>query len=127
MSWATRFAILAAFFLAWGAAKGGAEGAPAWQVIAHRALDRLLLLPRPWGVAPAFRYFVETLAPLLGVVALVRRREMPAIAGAFALLLIARSTPDIPLCSLGLALAALSAVLASKDDRGMWAVLLSKP
>jgi hypothetical protein len=126
MTWGTRIAIVAAFVAAWAAVRGAADNAAAWQVVAHRALDRFLVLPMPYGIPTALRYFIEALAPMLGVVALARRREMPGIVGGFALVLIARPTPDIPLCALGLALAATAATLASKDERGMWAVLMSR-
>jgi hypothetical protein len=126
MSWGTRIAIVGAFIVAWGAAKGGSDHADVWQIVAHRSLDRLLVLPTPLGIAQPFRYFVEAFAPMLAVVALCQRREMPGLAGGFALLLVARASPDIPLCGLGLAVAALAATLASKDERGMWAALLSK-
>jgi hypothetical protein len=127
MTFATRIAIVGAFIVAWGAAKGGSEQAATWQIVAHRALERLLVLPTPLRIALPFRYFVEAFAPMLAVVAVCQRREMPGIAGGFALLLLARTTPDIPLCGLGLAIAALAATLASRDERGMWAALLSKP
>jgi hypothetical protein len=71
------------------------------------------------------RFLLEACAPLLGAAALTARGQMPAIAGSLALALVARPATDIPLSALALVLAALSAPLAAKDDRGMWAVLMA--
>ena len=72
-----------------------------------------------------YRFVLETCAPLLGVAALFARGQMPAIAGAVALALFARPSTDVPLSALALTLAALSTPLAARDDRGMWAVLMT--
>jgi hypothetical protein len=45
--------------------------------------------------------------------------------GALALVLLARPATDVPLAALAVTLASLSAPLAAKDDKGMWAVLLA--
>ena len=123
--WAARAAIFVACTLAWGVARGGShEGAPLWQLVAFRAVDPLLAHPAAYVWTP-FRYALETCAPFLALAAVTARRQIPAVAGAFALALLARPTTDVPLSALALALAALSAPLAAHDDRGMWAVLMA--
>jgi hypothetical protein len=72
-----------------------------------------------------FRFVLEACAPLLAIAALTARGQMPAIAGAVALVLFARPSTDVPLSALALALAAISTPIASRDDRGMWAVLMA--
>ena len=123
--WGARVALFVACILAWGAARGGPhDGSPLWQVVTYRAVERLLAPPPPYVWIP-YRYVLETCAPLLGIVALLARGQMPAVTGALALALIARPTTDVPLSALALTLAALSTPLAARDDRGMWAVLMA--
>ena len=123
--WAARVALFIACALAWGAARGGPrEGSPLWQIVTYRAVERLLVPPAPYVWVP-YRYVLETCAPLLGLVAVFARGQMPAVIGALALGLIARPTTDVPLSALALTLAALTTPLAARDDRGMWAVLMA--
>ncbi len=123
--WTTRVALFVACLVAAGAARGaGREGGPLWQLVAYRALDRLVAVPAPFVWLP-YRYALETSAPLLALVALVARRQIPGIVGSLALVLLARPTTDVPLSALALTLAALSTPLAARDDRGMWAVLMA--
>jgi hypothetical protein len=123
--WAARAALFGACVLAWGAARGGPhDGSPLWQIVTYRAVERLLVPPAPYVWIP-YRYVLETCAPLLGMVALLARGQIPAVVGALALGLIARPTTDVPLSALALTLAALSTPLAARDDRGMWAVLMT--
>ncbi len=123
--WGARVALFVACVLAWGAARGGPHnGSPLWQIVTYRAVERLLAPPPPYVWVP-YRYVLETCAPLLGIVAVFARGQMPAVIGALALALIARPTTDVPLSALALTLAALSTPLAARDDRGMWAVLMA--
>jgi hypothetical protein len=124
--WIARVALLVAFIVAWGALRGAREGAPLWEVLANRAVDRLMPNEPPaLLVLPQLRTVLETCGPLLATAALAARGQMPAVTGAFALALLAGPSTDVPLSALALTLAALSASLAAHDDRGMWAVLLS--
>jgi hypothetical protein len=123
--WSARIALFIACVLAWGAARGGPHhGSPLWQTVTYRAVERLLSPPPPYVWIP-YRYVLETCAPLLGLVAVLARGQMPAVIGALALGLIARPSTDVPLSALALTLAALSTPLAARDDRGMWAVLIA--
>ncbi|HMJ54124.1 MAG TPA: hypothetical protein VK540_18715 [Polyangiaceae bacterium] len=123
--WGARVALFVACVLAWGAARGGPhDGSPLWQIVTYRAVERILAPPPPYVWIP-YRYVLETCAPLLGVIAVFARGQMPAVIGALTLALIARPTTDVPLSALALTLAALSTPLAARDDRGMWAVLMA--
>jgi len=123
--WGARAALFLACVLAWGAARGGPHnGSPLWQIVTYRAVERLLAAPPPYVWTP-YRYVLETCAPLLGLVAVFARGQIPAVIGALALALVARPTTDVPLSALALTLAALSTPLAARDDRGMWAVLMA--
>jgi hypothetical protein len=123
--WGARIALFVACVLAWGAARGGPqEGSPLWQIVTYRAVERLLAPPPPYVWVP-YRYVLETCAPLLGLVAVLARGQMPAVIGAMGLALVARPTTDVPLSALALTLAALTTPLAARDDRGMWAVLMA--
>jgi hypothetical protein len=119
----TALVTMAAFGLTWVALRGGREPADVWQVVVHRAVQRLLGAPQPL-VAPPFRYALEIAAPLLAVAALMARRQIPAVTAALALALVARPTTDIPLSALALTLAALATNLAAHDDRGFWSTLV---
>lgn len=124
-TWLARAALFLGCIVAWGALRGVRENAPFWQVLANRAVDRLIPSSPGALVWPAMRTLLETCAPMLGAAALAARGQMPAITGSLALVLIARPSTDVPLSALALTLAALSAPLAARDDRGMWAVLMA--
>jgi hypothetical protein len=123
--WGARVALFVGCLIAAGAARsGGRENAQLWELVAYRAVDRLLPLPVAYVWLP-FRFGLEACAPLLGVAALLARGQMPAIAGSVALVLFARPSTDVPLSALALALAAIATPIAARDDRGMWAVLMA--
>jgi hypothetical protein len=124
-TWIARAALFLGCIVAWGALRGVRENAAFWQLLANRAVDRLIPSSPAALVWPAVRTLLETCAPMLGVAALAARGQMPAITGSLALALIARPSTDVPLSALALTLAALSAPLAARDDRGMWAVLMA--
>jgi len=123
--WSARVALFVGCVLAWGAVRsGGRETAPLWELVTYRAVDRLLAVPPAYVWLP-YRFVLETSAPLLAIAALGARGQMPAVSGCLALALVARPSTDVPLSALALTLAALSAPLAARDDRGMWAVLMA--
>ena len=123
--WAARIALFIGCVVAWSAARGGGrDSSPLWELVAYRAVDRLLPPPAAYVWVP-YRFVLETCAPLLAIAALLARGQMPAITGAVALVLLARPSTDVPLSALALTLAALSTPLAARDDRGMWAVLMA--
>jgi hypothetical protein len=123
--WGARIALFIGFVLVYGAFRsGGRETSQIWELVTYRAVDRLLSVPDPYVWHP-YRFILEICAPLLAIAALAARGQMPAISGAFALALLARPATDVPLSALALTLASLSAPLAARDDRGMWAVLMA--
>jgi hypothetical protein len=124
-AWAARAAVFVACTMAWGMARGGpGMTGPLWLVVSHRTITPIITHPPAYVWAP-LRYALEASAPLLAMVALTARRQIPAVTGAFALALLARPTTDVPLSALALALASMAAPLAAHDDRGMWAVLMA--
>jgi hypothetical protein len=121
-SWTTRICLVVAIAIVWGAWHGARDTAPLWQVVAHRALDRLLSFPPPYVWLP-LRYLLEACAPLLGLVAVATRNQIPSVMASMALILVARPTTDVPLSAIAIALAALSIPLVSHDERSMWATV----
>ncbi len=118
--------LAASMVLTWGALRGEKPDAPAWTLFLSRAMTELV--PDPTTLLPQFVvFFIAALAPLTAVAAISSRRQIPAVLGALALTVTAGSAPDVPGRALILALASLSVVLASRDDRGMWAALIGRP
>lgn len=123
---ATMAVLIASVALTWAAARGSQPGATAGWVFVWRALDSLL--PRPVPSLPAsVAVFLAVLSPALALAALATRRQIPSVIGALALTLLAGILADAPVQAMLLTLAALSTVLASRDDRGMWEALLGRP
>ncbi|KYF67823.1 hypothetical protein [Sorangium cellulosum] len=118
-------AALAAALLATRAAlAGAAEDASMVETLFRRALDRLLTRPAP--VVPlSMQVFVAALSVAVVALALIAPPRLPALGGALALLLVARSAPEVPLGALSLVIAALCVALASRDERGFWASVLA--
>jgi hypothetical protein len=124
-AWAARAALFVGCVIAWGAVRAAErDGGPLWEMVAYRAIERLLPPPSPY-VWPPYRFVLETCAPLLAITAVFARGQIPAITGSIALVLVARPSTDVPLSALALTLAALSSPIAARDDRGMWAVLMA--
>ena len=63
----------------------------------------------------------------LALAALATRKQVPSVIGALTLTLLAGMMVDAPVQAMLLTLAALSTVLASRDERGMWEVLIGRP
>lgn len=121
----TAVALLFAMVVAWAAVRGGLDGASSTEVVARRAVERLLLAPPP-SFAPALRYFVEALSLGLAVVVLFVRRQLASVVSSFALVLVARPATDVPLAALALTIASLATARAVVDDRAMWALFLDR-
>jgi hypothetical protein len=101
---------------------GAADDAGELSVLLARASEALTLKPLPFGPA-ATRTFIAILSPILATALLTSRALMPALAGALALMFVARGAPDVPLCALALVIASISVTLASRDTRGFWATV----
>jgi hypothetical protein len=87
------------------------DGASTWPLVVGRALAALTAHPDPF-IGSGVRYFVETVAICLAAVTLWLEWTT-GIGAALCFALLARVSGDVPLCSLMLMLAALSAVRAS--------------
>jgi len=90
-----------------------ADASEGWRLVAGRTLSAITSHPDPF-IGSGVRYFVEIFAILLGAVTLWFRWP-GGVGAALAFCLLARVSGDVPLCSLMLMLAALSAVRASLD------------
>ncbi|MGK4005648.1 hypothetical protein WMF31_23680 [Sorangium sp. So ce1036] len=118
-------AALAAALLATRAALAGAgDDASMIESLFRRALDRLLTRPVP-AVPLSMQLFAAALSVAVAALALAAPPRLPALGGALALLLIARSAPEVPLGALSLVIAALCVALAARDERGFWAAVLA--
>jgi hypothetical protein len=117
-----------ALYLTQKALHADAEDADALSVLVRRAVEHLIMRPRPL-LPLGFQIFVALLAPLLAIAALASRPARgasaaalspPAIGAAIALALLVRDAVDMPLGALSLVIAGLTAALAAQDDRGVW-------
>jgi hypothetical protein len=99
---------------------GASDDAGAVSVLLGRAARALSVRPEPL-LPPAVSTFIAFLAPATALAALLTPTLTPALSGAVALLLLSHGAPDVPLCALSLALAALAVPLATRDQRGLWA------
>ena len=117
-----------ALFFTQKALRAEAEDADALSVLVRRAVEHLILRPRPL-LPLGFQIFAALLAPLLAIAALASRPARgasaaalspPAIGAAIALALLVRDAVDMPLGALALVIAGLTAALAAQDDRGVW-------
>jgi hypothetical protein len=104
---------------------GSRDDASIADVLLHRAFSALLVRPAP-AVPLVVQLFVAALSVVVAILALVVPPGLPALAGALALLLIARSAPEVPLNALSLVISALSVALAARDDRGFWAAVVAR-
>jgi len=120
----TLVALVITFVLTRQALAGGAEDPTAVNVLIRRALDVLVTGPAPHALL-AVRFFFTALGPVVAAAALLTRRQMPALTGGVALVVLGRTAPEVPLCGLALMIGSLAVALASRDDRGLWAALLS--
>ncbi|WP_437593158.1 hypothetical protein [Sorangium sp. So ce1000] len=117
-------ALASALFATRAALAGAVDDASMVEALFRRALDRLLTRPAP--VVPlSIQLFVAALSVVVVALALVAPPRLPALGGALALLLVARSAPEVPLGALSLVIAALCVALASRDERGFWAAMLA--
>jgi len=86
-------------------------------------------LPTTVGVpTPHFESVAEFLLPasvLLAGVALVQRAQPPAVLTALGLALLSAGSFDVPIHALAIVAAAQWAMLATTDDRGMWAAMVA--
>lgn len=112
---------LALAALATRQALGESDAAPLHFIVKH-GLGRLLPSPVPF-VPHVVELFVGAFGPLLALAVLAMRRQVPALLGSLALLLVAGASSEIPILSAAVVVASLSLTLASRDARGVWAAI----
>jgi hypothetical protein len=115
---ATIVALLCAFGLVWGAAKGGAVDAPTWQAVLHTALKDQPS-PQAFGV-DALPAFLTLSSMTLALATLLVRGQIAVITCTLSLGLLGRGSLDVPMCALATAASALWLALAASDERAMW-------
>jgi hypothetical protein len=113
-------AILGAFLLTWGAARGAAPGASEWQTILRTALVDAAGNPPPYALS-AIATFLASSAILLALAAAVQTRQVVPVVCALSLALVSRGSLDVPLRALAAAVAGHWLLLARADPRAMWA------
>lgn len=114
--------VAVAFFVTRSVVTAEPEDASIASVLLHRAVERLLTKPEPLYFV-ASRVFAAVLGPLVGIAALLKPGQLPALAGAVAMIAISCGAPAAPLPALALTLASLGVALAARDDRGVWAAI----
>jgi hypothetical protein len=118
-------ALLVAFALTWGVAKGVHSGAQPWQYVLHTALADAPGLPPPFGL-DAVATFLVPASLLLALVAAAQPNQVTAVVASVALALVSHGAFDAPLRALCIVVAALWLTLASDDDVSMWQALLGR-
>ncbi|MCS6900481.1 MAG: hypothetical protein RMJ98_12665 [Myxococcales bacterium] len=85
-----------------------------WKLVVARAASQYLAAPAP-PAPPGIQVFLAVAGLLMALLAVAHRREAPAVAGGWALLLVSGLDLDVPLCALGVTVTALVATLAAHD------------
>jgi hypothetical protein len=116
-------ALLVAFALTWGVAKGVHSGAQPWQYVMHTALADAPGLPPPYGL-DAVATFLVPASLLLALVAAAQPNQVTAVVAAVALALVSHGAFDAPLRALCMVVAATWLTVASEDDASMWHALI---
>jgi hypothetical protein len=98
----------------WFAEPAGAGHLASWRLVIARTASQYLAAPAP-PAPPGIRVFLAVAGLLMGLLAVAHRREAPAVAGGVALLLVSGLDLDVPLCALGVTVAALVATVAVHD------------
>jgi hypothetical protein len=115
-------ALVGAFVLTWGAARGVHSDAAPWQAMLHTALADGPGIPAPYfdGLAT----FLVPASLLLALVSAAQPKQVVALVATIALALVSRGALDAPLRALCAVAAAQWAALACSDERAMWRTLI---
>lgn len=116
-------ALVGAFVLTWGVAKGVHSDASLWQAMLHTALADAPGVPPPFGL-DAVATFLVPASLLLACVSAAQPRQVVALVATLSLGLVSRGSFDAPLRALCAVAAAQWAALAGTDERAMWRTLL---
>jgi hypothetical protein len=118
-------ALVGAFVVTWGVARGVHSDAAAWQSVMHTALADAPGMPSPFGL-DALATFVVPASLLLALATAAQPRQVPAMLAAMALALVSRGAFDAPIRALSVLVAAAWAVLSRTDAQAMWQTLLAE-
>lgn len=124
VSLATMAVLVATMAMVW-ISVGVQSNSPQWQVFISRTVEFMTPLPLS-SLMASVDGFVAMLGPCAAVAALLSRGQMAAVVGGFSLVLTAGTRLDVPGHALTMLLASLAAVLAARDDVGMWETLLGQ-
>ena len=116
-------ALLAAFVVTWGVARGMHSGPALWQSVMHTALADAPGVPPPYGL-DAIATFLVPASLLLALVTVSQPRQVAVLVAAMALALVSRGAFDSPIHALCAAAASQWAALACVDERAMWRSLV---
>jgi hypothetical protein len=117
-------AVVAAFVLTWGVAKGVHSGAAPWQAVLHTALGDAAGVPPPYFLDVVAILLVPS-SLLLALASAAQPGQVAAVVATVALALVSRGAFDAPLRALCAVAAAQWAALACRDERAMWRTLLN--
>jgi hypothetical protein len=116
-------ALIVAFVVTWGVARGVHSEAAPWQAILHTALADAPGVPPPFGL-DAVATFLVPASLLLAFVSAAQPNQVVALVATVALALVSRGAFDAPLRALCAVTASQWAALACADERSMWRTLM---
>jgi hypothetical protein len=116
-------ALIAAYVVTWGVARGMHSGASLWQSVLHTALADAPGVPPPYGL-DAVATFLVPASLCLALVSAAQPRQVVAVVATVALALVSRGAFDAPLRALCAVAASQWAALACADERSMWRALV---
>jgi hypothetical protein len=112
-------ALVVAFVVTWGVARGMHSGPAGWQTILRTALEDAPGVPAPYGL-DAVATFLVPASLLLALASAAQPRQVVVVVATMALALVSRGAFDAPLRALCAVAAAQWAALACADERAMW-------
>lgn len=116
-------ALIVAFVVTWGVARGMHSGPALWQAVVHTALVDAPGVPAPYGL-DAVATFLVPASLLVALVSAAQPRQVVVVVAAVALALVSRGAFDAPLRALCVVAASQWAALSCADERAMWRTLL---
>jgi hypothetical protein len=116
-------ALVGAFVLTWGVAKGVHGDAAPWQAMLHTALADAPGVPPPYWLDGVATFLVPA-SLLLALVSAAQPKQVTVLVATIALALVSRGAFDAPLRALCAVVAAQWAALAGYDERAMWRTLI---
>ncbi|MGD0525499.1 MAG: hypothetical protein ABSE49_10165 [Polyangiaceae bacterium] len=116
-------ALVVAFVLTWGVAKGVHGDAAPWQAMLHTALADAPGVPPPYWLDGVATFLVPA-SLLLALASAAQPNQVAVLVSTIALALVSRGSFDAPLRALCAVAAAQWAALAGYDERAMWRTLI---